>query len=67
MFFKKSLLSITAVLSLCSTLVLAHPTKRAVAFFPPVDGGGSQLDSAAPPLGEPLNVRIPHLSSLFEY
>ncbi|PPQ65019.1 hypothetical protein CVT26_015728 [Gymnopilus dilepis] len=37
--------------------------KRAVAFFNPAAGGGSMLDSAAPPLGEPLNVIVSGLSS----
>lgn len=38
--------------------VLATPTAKrtAEAFFPPIDGGGSELDVAASPLGEPLNV-----------
>ncbi|KAF8894914.1 hypothetical protein CPB84DRAFT_1782625 [Gymnopilus junonius] len=36
---------------------------QAVAFFNPTVGGGSMLDSAAPPLGEPLNVIISGLSS----
>jgi len=39
------------------------PEKQAVAFFSPAEGGGSMLDNAAPPLGEPLNVIISGLSS----
>lgn len=38
---------------------LATPlAKRAVAYYDPNAGGGSELDLAAPPLGEPLNVSI---------
>lgn len=36
--------------------------KRAVAYYAPSANGGSQLDLAAAPLGEPMNVRV--LSSL---
>lgn len=32
--------------------------KRAVAFFNPVDGGGSMLDDTGNGLGEPLNVSL---------
>jgi hypothetical protein len=31
--------------------------KRAAAYYSPSAGGGSQLDLAAAPLGEPMNVR----------
>ncbi|KAF7305920.1 hypothetical protein HMN09_00746200 [Mycena chlorophos] len=55
------------------TLALALPAfaspvetvekRTAVDFLNPTDGGGSWLDMAAPPLGEPLNVVVSGLSS----
>jgi hypothetical protein len=41
----------------------ATPSASAVGWVSPALGGGSMLDAAAPPLGEPLNVIISGLSS----
>jgi hypothetical protein len=48
------------ILALASVVasVPAQSEKRAVAYYAPSAGGGSQLDVAAAPLGEPLNVRM---------
>lgn len=41
-----------------ASVVASSPAKRAVAYYAPAAGGGSQLDVAAAPLGEPLNVSV---------
>ncbi|KAI0063767.1 hypothetical protein BV25DRAFT_1801513 [Artomyces pyxidatus] len=54
-----------ALLSLlCAQAVLGRTiSKRAVPFFSPLVGGGSELDNAGVGVGEPLNVIISGLSS----
>ena len=49
--------------ALFATVCVASPTKRAAAYYNPADNGGSMLDVAAAPLGEPLNVIVSGLSS----
>ncbi|KAI0051849.1 hypothetical protein FA95DRAFT_1554094 [Auriscalpium vulgare] len=62
-------LSITMIYALLLALTYAQLVysgtlqRRAVAFFNPNDGGGSELDSVGGGLGEPLNVIISGLSS----
>ncbi|KZV73142.1 hypothetical protein PENSPDRAFT_733127 [Peniophora sp. CONT] len=46
-----------------SAFAVTTPVKRAVAYYNPADNGGSMLDVAAAPLGEPLNVIVSGLSS----
>jgi len=53
---------------LAAAIALSAPAsamyaKRAVAFFPPTAGGGSELDDAGTGVGEPMNVIISALSS----
>ena len=62
------MLPVTLLVSVLALTLLAAgtPVRRAEAFFPPPNGGGSELDVATtdnPPLGEPLNVIISGLSS----
>jgi hypothetical protein len=57
MFLFAALLSLLVALqvSFASPIVHVH-SSRAVAYFSPADGGGSQLDDAGDGFGEPLNV-----------
>lgn len=49
-----ALVAAVAVVSSTATPLV----KRAVAYYDPNAGGGSEIDLAAPPLGEPLNVSL---------
>ncbi|KZO96324.1 hypothetical protein CALVIDRAFT_113071 [Calocera viscosa TUFC12733] len=55
--FSRLALALTAV-----GAALAAPTKRAVAYYNPNNGGGSEVDIVSAGLGEPLNVIISGLS-----
>lgn len=48
------------ILVFVAQLALAAPQlcERAVAYFSPLDGGGSMLDVAGTNVGEPLNVSL---------
>ncbi|KAF8577754.1 hypothetical protein K439DRAFT_1655028 [Ramaria rubella] len=62
MLFCAALLSLQVALSFAIPSSHVHDP-RAVAFFVPANGGGSQLDDAGDGFGEPLNVIISGLSS----
>ncbi|KZV73141.1 hypothetical protein PENSPDRAFT_649211 [Peniophora sp. CONT] len=55
--------AVFAALLATSAFAATTPIKRATAYFNPADNGGSMLDVAAAPLGEPLNVIVSGLSS----
>lgn len=55
--------AVLAALLTTSAYAASTPIKRAVAYYNPADNGGSMLDVAAAPLGEPLNVIVSGLSS----
>ena len=57
----KACLSFLVGLLAIQTVQASPLTKRASAFFPPTQGGGSELDIVSPGLGEPLNVNDTYL------
>jgi len=57
-----SLLKLSLFVSSVFGSAILHSRQSGVAYFAPNQGGGSELDDAAPPLGEPLNVIISGLS-----
>lgn len=56
MFSFSQLLFIGAAYGLVQDVFASHVSKRAVSFFAPIAGGGSELDDAGSGVGEPMNV-----------